>query len=118
MAIAGVSQMQGFVPDGFGDGGPFASMGSDVDHAEMTMAQVTNRGHSQLAARASAGCRGREARLISRTSNASHLLTPGGVTEAKNVVQVATSETVQFGRHQSLRLLLFAAGFGLLPHQR
>ena len=57
VAVAGSGEMERFVADGLGDRGPVAAMGADVDDGWVTMPEVADGRHAELAARAAAGRR-------------------------------------------------------------
>jgi hypothetical protein len=52
VVIARPRQVQGFVTDSVCDGGQIAALEADVDHAGVAVAEVADRRHAQLAARA------------------------------------------------------------------
>src|SRR5688572_12614699 len=81
VAEAGASNMQGFVADRLLDLGPRTAVHSDVDDGWMVVAQVTDRRHTQLAARATSCRRRGEAGEVGRTADVLHFGAPVGVAE-------------------------------------
>jgi hypothetical protein len=52
VAVTRAGEVEGLVTDGVGDSGPIAALEADVNNAGMVVAEVADRRHAKLAARA------------------------------------------------------------------
>ena len=104
-----IQSMQSFMADSFRYRGPLSGVSPNVRHAGMPMTQVTDRRHAEFASRAMPCRRRGETRNVGRATDKSHLLAPGGIAKAEDVLKVVTSEPLQLSRHQCRCLVLFAA---------
>lgn len=102
VAVAGPSEMERFVLDRLFHGSPVSAVGADIDHPGMAVLEVADRSHAELPSGAAAGCRRGEAGDVGWTAQRVHCVSPGGVTETEDVIEVPSSEPVKFGFEQGL----------------